>query len=107
MDKSTPPDEPLPAPYYVPPALSPDHAPASDREQARKAFRVWLFEQHGWTPRRAAAWADVLMVRDRQRDDRRLCVECANLSSKWDCRKGGPVLADQLQRCGTFDWRKP
>ncbi len=62
--------------------------------------------------------ADQLVLRDRQWDDRRLCLECLNLrrsGSTWVCAKwqlaglgstGVPAdLAWQLQRCDGFEAR--
>lgn len=79
----------------------------TDREIKRMAFRVDLFQMHGWPAERAEAWADRLADRDIDRDDRRLCVECKHLLSQWRCRQKGAVLAETLQRCPTFDWKTP
>lgn len=76
-------------------------------ETKRAEFRQRLFESHGWDERRARAWALKLAARDLERDDRRLCVECKHLTSKWGCRAGGSVVAEVLQRCQKFDWEKP
>lgn len=79
----------------------------SHREIQRFVFRTKLFQQHGWPEERADGWADKLVDRDRDGDDRRLCVECKNLLSQWRCAKRGPVLAEVLQRCPTFEWERP
>ena len=68
----------------------------------------------------AAALADKLVMRDRESDDRRLCVECFHLSGQsgkaWDCRNWqragvalrardaqlSAALVWQLQRCDGF-----
>ena len=73
----------------------------------RVAFRVALFQQHGWPQDRAEQWAARLTQRDADRDDRRICVECKNLLSQWRCAKRGAVLAETLQRCPTFQWQTP
>ena len=79
----------------------------SEREARRWLFRSRLFQQHGWPEERAEAWAEKLVGRDRDGDDRRLCVECKNLLSQWRCAERGPVLAEVLQRCPTFQWETP
>ena len=76
-------------------------------ETKRAEFRIGLFQQHGWDEPRARAWAVKLAARDLERDDRRLCVECRHLTSKWKCVQGGAVVADALQRCASFKWEKP
>ena len=68
----------------------------------------------------AEALADKLVTRDRESDDRRLCLECFHLSGQsgktWDCRNWqraglairardaqlSAVLVFQLQRCDGF-----
>lgn len=47
--------------------------------------------------------AETLLHRDRDADDRRLCVECSHAGPGWRCakREGGFML-DQLQRCPLF-----
>lgn len=80
----------------------------NNRERQRHAFRVWLFEhRRDWPLERAIRWADRLVDRDRERDDRRLCVECKNLTAKWNCVQKEAVVAEQLQRCPKFEWEKP
>ena len=91
---------------YLPPRVTSQPA-ASERELSRMAFRIELFQQRGFDENRAERWADYLMVRDREGDSRRLCVECKNLLSQWRCAKRGPVMADQLQRCEFFNWQTP
>ena len=91
---------------YLPPVVR-GQPEANNRELSRRTFRIELFQRQGWDGHRAERWADHLMVRDRSRDVRRLCVECSNLLSAWRCAKRGPVLADVMQRCETFNWAKP
>ncbi|MCX8018432.1 MAG: hypothetical protein N2690_11115, partial [Rhodocyclaceae bacterium] len=63
---------------------------------------------------RAEALAERLLIRDREADDRRLCIECRNLAGgpgRWRCTGGGSapgsVPADMvvrlLQRCDGFE----
>lgn len=77
--------------------------------------RVLRFAGKGLLLADAETLADKLMIRDREEDDRRLCLECANLSglrcSAWQ-RAGidGPSISGDLvttlQRCqGYAPWR--
>ena len=47
--------------------------------------------------------AERLLHRDRDADDRRLCVECAHAGPGWRCAKREAFLLDQLQRCPMFE----
>ena len=77
--------------------------------------RVELFVGRGVPLIEATAIADSLVKRDREGDDRRVCLECAHLSgvgagrrcSAWRAAGiGGPAVSldilPQLQRCGGF-----
>ena len=92
--------------HYLPPA-APARCGLSVKQLARMAFRIELFQQHGWGQERAERWAGRLVARDADKDDRRLCVECKNLLNNWRCAKRGAVVADQLQRCASFTWNAP
>jgi hypothetical protein len=87
---------------------------ASDRAELFSA-RVMRFQQHGLPQRAAEPIARRLAIRDAQEDDRRICMECANLygSGKgWRCASrpkatiAGPSLpsdlVDLLHRCRGF-----
>lgn len=89
-----------------------------DKVIARFTFRVALFQRRGLAPERAEACADYLAQRDHDRDDRRMCVECAHLQRDGGCfaarqRRipGVPFfltpVPDVLQRCEQFEWQKP
>lgn len=47
--------------------------------------RVGLFAGRGLDYPQAETWADRLVIRDRDADDRRLCLECARLDTRWRC----------------------
>lgn len=91
---------------------------ASGRQAARRAFRVPLFERRGLDTERAEALADRLALRDQQRDDRRMCIECSHLQRDGACfasvqgwlkntsQRHQPVRA-LLQRCEQFAWQTP
>jgi len=77
--------------------------------------RVALFTAKGLTSTEADALADKLLIRDREGDDRRVCLECSHLSGwagRRQCRglqhagMGGPLVSAgqvaMLQRCDGF-----
>jgi hypothetical protein len=104
------------------PAIRTDRPALSDKAIRACQYRMGLFERRGWTPERAAAWADRLIDRDADRDDRRLCIECANFQRGGWCGRAAAVLGyrpkngrpaslqlipDLLQRCPHFAFQKP
>ena len=89
------------------------------RETDTHAARVILFTGKGVTPTDGEALADKLATRDRELDDRRLCLECTHLAGhagSWRCRgwqRAGIALQARdaglpsdlvrtLQRCDGF-----
>ena len=44
----------------------------------------------------------LLLDRDRDADERKLCVECGHAGPGWRCNKGDAFLVRQLQRCDNF-----
>ena len=92
------------------------------KQQQRHDTRVRIFTRRGWSQAKASDWATRLAARDEQRDDRRLCIECAGLMRNGACipaQRGNvpgackategrhvftPVL-DILQRCEAFSWQ--
>lgn len=98
-----------------------DGAPRfGDREEARLKFRVALFQRRGLSERDAFDHADRLFERDAERDDRRTCIECAQLQRDGGCRaaREGRVpdlartfhagsLKTTLMRCVGFEWVLP
>lgn len=46
--------------------------------------------------------AERLLRRDRDADDRHLCVECSHAGAGWRCAKREAFLLDQFQRCPRF-----
>ena len=82
--------------------------------------RLHQFIRRGLAEPEAEALADKLVMRDRDLDDRRLCLECLNIKSgggRWACiqwRRAGlgapgfPAdLVRQLQRCDSFTKATP
>lgn len=85
------------------------------REIDTFAGRAMLFSRHAMPPVNAEGLAYQLVNRDREGDDRRLCLECCNLTGRagaWRCNQwqqagmvgagvpSGMVLV--LQRCNGF-----
>ena len=77
--------------------------------------RLAWFTDKGLNRTEAETLADKLVIRDREGDDRRLCLECANVrqgGGLWGCSQwriaklgAGGLAADlvrALQRCGAF-----
>lgn len=65
--------------------------------KARRARVNWL----GYGTQ-ADRLAELLVHRDRDRDDRALCIECSRASGGWRCSARQAFLLDQLQRCPSF-----
>lgn len=78
--------------------------------------RVHLFDRRGISTTDAESMADTLVRRDREADDRRLCLECSHLrrsAGLWRCGQSEqaclPVadlpgdVVNLLQRCSAFD----
>lgn len=85
----------------------PATAPWSDIEIRRFLKRVGLFERRGLPTNDAEALADSLVLRDRDRDDRRCCVECDSLQQSGTCFRSLPISRTQLVRCFGFRWQQP
>lgn len=81
--------------------------PWGEREIGRFQFRVALFTRRGMPEAEAETLADRLFERDYERDDRRMCIECAHLRRNYVCAKRQPALADVLMRCHLFTWETP
>jgi hypothetical protein len=91
----------------------------SDKLQRRMEKRIGLFLRRGTVRENAAEIAETLQRRDAERDDRRMCIECAHLQRDGGCfaaRQGWlpphssrslTPVQDMLQRCGEFVWQKP
>lgn len=90
-----------------------------DAEIARFTKRVALFRRRGLSESQAERVADRLALRDQERDERHLCIECANLTGGGNCAAAaGDYDADPLapvrhpskfifQRCHGFAWAMP
>lgn len=90
----------------------------TDAQIKRFTFRQALFQRRGVDLFQAEALADKLAVRDYERDDRRMCLECKHLQRSGACfvasqghlkyasTKHAPVL-DILFRCDGFSFQTP
>lgn len=89
-----------------------------DREIGRFSFRAGLFQRRGLPEAAAEFLADRLALRDQERDDRRICMECQHLQKTGGCfaaqqgwllhtsTRHAPVR-DILQRCEAFAFVTP
>lgn len=91
------------------------HSPAiNTREIETFKVRLTRFTDKGVSYDEAERLADALVIRDREGDDRRLCLDCTHMQGFgcWRCsnwlvanvaREGlGPDLVRMLQRCAGF-----
>jgi hypothetical protein len=92
--------------------------PWGDADFRRFAFRVALLRRRGLSESVAETWADRLALRDQERDDRHLCLECVHRQDDHGCVlakqgrlpgvRGQPQANDfQFQRCEGFKWVTP
>lgn len=93
-------------PAFIPPSQRHD-IPWGDKLIARALFRMALFQRRGMTEDQAEAWADRLAVRDSDRDNRRICVECSNFQRSRTCAKRLPTSPLQLACCHGFEFVTP
>ena len=107
------------------PAINPDRwcwpvsSAMNGAEIETFSARLWRFTEKGLLLVDAEMLADKLVIRDRELDNRRACLECQNLTGQtgmWRCsnwhRAGGVIqsrdsglpgeLVHKLQRCGGF-----
>jgi hypothetical protein len=88
-----------------------DCAPATAAEIALMLKRTEAFERAGLSEREVDWAVDRLLRRDRDLDDRLLCIECAHIRTSgmgWRCgalRQSLPreLVATQPQRCDMFE----
>ena len=79
------------------------HAPSwNDAEVQAFADRRDRLLRWGYSEQDADDLAERLTLRDREQDDRRICVECHHGRSR-RCPDGEPLPGDVLHRCGGFD----
>jgi hypothetical protein len=90
----------------------------TDKEIDRASKRIAMFIRRGAHPDVADRIADRLAARDQERDDRRMCCECAHLQQDGGCfmarrgqlsgvSRGLTPIRDLLQRCARFEWQNP
>lgn len=92
--------------------------PWGDAEFRRFEFRTGLFGRRGLEPGEAERIADRLALRDQERDERRMCIECQHLQQRGGCfqhQQGRLTGASKffqpmpllLQRCPSFNFQTP
>ena len=70
-----------------------------DESQIRRAmFRMALLVRRGLTAHLSEWWADRLTVRDKERDDRRICLECSSLQRDGKCFQVQQGVMRQISR---------
>jgi hypothetical protein len=97
--------------------MSPMTTAPEVRVVARIEKRIGLFCRRGFDQAAAGELAELLVLRDADMDDRRMCIECSHLQRDGGCfaaRQGwinaAPYLTPvqtMLQRCERFEWQKP
>ena len=95
-------------------ALDPDsycwpHSSAMNTAEInRMALRIGMFQRRGLELLQAEALADRCMLRDREIDDRRACVECKHLQASGTCAaKQAALPKTMFHRCHKFGWQVP
>lgn len=74
----------------------------------RMSLRIGMFQRRGLELLQAEALADRCMLRDRDMDDRRACIECKHLQASGTCAaKQAPAEKTMFQRCPAFGWQVP
>ena len=75
----------------------------------RMALRIGMFQRRGLELLQAEAFADRCLLRDRDMDDRRACVECKHLQRGFICAatRGSAIPITIFQRCHRFEWQVP
>jgi hypothetical protein len=106
--------QPQPTPAPEPPKPGPrlswgHYTPANAAEIARMLERVQRGAALGLSERESDELADLLHLRDREGDDRHVCIECQHIRASgtgWRCAARGPIppelVATQPQRCAEF-----
>lgn len=90
----------------------------ADPALKRLEKRIALFVRRGYDEEQASETAELLLLRDADQDDRRMCIECAHLQRDGGCfaaRQGWisgasrylTPVQNMLQRCERFKWQQP
>jgi len=84
-------------------------APWTDAEIKRFLARQGLFSRRGLSPTESEKLAEKCLLRDRDLDDRRACIECKHLQRGFICAatKGSSMPITIFQRCHRFEWQVP
>lgn len=84
-------------------------APWTDAEINRFLARQGLFNRRGLSPDESERLAEKALLRDRDLDDRRACIECKHLQSGARCAatRASSMPITIFQRCHRFEWQVP
>lgn len=84
-------------------------APWTDAEINRFLARQGLFNRRGLSPAESENLAEKCLLRDRDFDDRRMCIECKNLQRGSVCAatRASAIPITIFQRCHRFEWQVP
>ncbi len=86
----------------------PHSSAANTAEIKRLVLRIGMFQRRGLSESRAEWLADRCMLRDRDTDDRRACIECKHWQFGGTCAaKQAPAEKTMFQRCPAFGWQVP
>ena len=74
----------------------------------RMALRIGMFQRRGLQLLQAEAFSDRCLLRDRDMDDRRACVECKHWQTSGTCAAKQVALPKTMfHRCHKFGWQVP
>lgn len=83
-------------------------APWTETEINRFLGRQGLFSRRGLSPAESEKLAEKCLLRDRDLDDRRACVECKHLQAGGTCAaKQAALPKTMFHRCHKFGWQVP
>lgn len=86
----------------------PHSSAANTAEIKRLVLRIGMFQRRGLSESRAEWLADRCMLRDRDMDDRRACIECKHWQFGGTCAAKQVALPKTMfHRCHKFGWQVP
>jgi hypothetical protein len=83
--------------------------PWTDVEINRFLLREGMFKRRGLSASESEQLAEKCLMRDRDLDDRRACIECKNLQRGFICKATGKWSMPMtiFHRCHFFAWQVP
>lgn len=81
----------------------------TEAEINRFSLRKAMFLRRGMGSDAAERLADACVRRDRDKDDRRACIECKHMQEGGFCKatKNWALPNEIFHRCHAFDWQVP